>query len=197
MIARLRGEVIENDGDRVVVDCQGVGYEVQVPGSVAFSLVEGQLADLFVRHIVREDDQALYGFLTAGQRRVFDMLRDVKGCGPKTSLGVLTELDEAGALSAILAQDVKALTRVSGVGPRLAERIIVELKDKVPELELGRKVAAVSLRPSRSTNDDELVDALLALGYRRPEAEAAAEAARESADSVEGQLKAALRSLRR
>lgn len=197
MIARLRGEVIENDGDRVVVDCQGVGYEVQVPGSVAFSLVEGQPTDLYVRHIVREDDQALYGFLTAGQRRVFDMLRDVKGCGPKTSLGVLTELDEAGALSAILAQDVKALTRVSGVGPRLAERIIVELKDKVPEIELGRKVAAVSLRPSRSTSDDELVDALLALGYRRPEAEAAAGAARESADSVEGQLKAALRSLRR
>lgn len=197
MIARLRGEVIENDGDRVVVDCQGVGYEVQVPGSVAFNLVEGQPTDLYVRHIVREDDQALYGFLTAGQRRVFDMLRDVKGCGPKTSLGVLTELDEAGALSAILAQDVKALTRVSGVGPRLAERIIVELKDKVPEIELGRKVAAVSLRPSRSTSDDELVDALLALGYRRPEAEAAAGAARESADSVEGQLKAALRSLRR
>lgn len=197
MIARLRGQALENDGSRVVIDCGGVGYEVQLPASVAFSLIVGEEVDLYVRHIVREDDQALYGFLTQGQRRVFDLLRDVKGCGPKTSLGVLTELDEAGTLSAILAQDVKALTRVSGVGPRLAERIIVELKDKVPEIELGRKVAAVTMKSSRPTSDDELVDALLALGYRRPEAEAAAEAARESADSVEGQLKAALRSLRR
>lgn len=197
MIARVRGEVIENHGQSVVVDCAGVGYEVQIPSTVAFLLSVGESADLYVRHVVREDDQTLYGFVSPGQRRVFDLLRDVKGCGPKTSLGVLGELGEDGTLSAILAQDVKSLTRVSGIGPRLAERIIVELKDKVPEIELGRKVAAVSARTASSTKDDELVDALLALGYRRAEAETAASKARDEGDNVEDQLKIALRSLRR
>ena len=196
MIARIRGEVIENHGSSVVVDCNGVGYDVQIPSTAAFMLVVGGPADLYTRHVVREDGQTLYGFMNSDQRRVFDLLRDVKGCGPKTSLGVLGELGEDGALSAILAQDVQALTRVSGIGPRLAERIIVELKDKVPEIELGRKVAAVSLR-SASRSDDELVDALLGLGYRRVEAEAAATKARDEAPTVEEQLKLALRSLRR
>ncbi|MBS1724488.1 MAG: Holliday junction branch migration protein RuvA [Armatimonadetes bacterium] len=197
MIARIRGKVIENDGSSVVVDCNGVGYEVQVPSSVSFHLPVDSEGDLFVRHVVREDDQALYGFLSSGQRRTFDMLRDVKGCGPKTSLAVIGDLGEEAALTAILTQDVKLLTRVPGVGPRLAERIIVELKDKVPQVELDRKLAAVAIADRRKPIEDELVDALVGLGYRRGEAEAAADKARNEAETVPDQLKVALRSLTR
>lgn len=197
MISRLRGTVIENHGVGIVVDCHGVGYEVQVPSTVAFQTTEGADVDLYVRQVFREDDQALYGFLSANQRATFDLLRDVKGCGPKTSLSILSELGDDGALSSILAQDVKGLTRASGVGPRLAERIIVELKDKVPQVELDRKLAAVSLGSRRPVAQDELVDALLGLGYRRTDAEAVADDARAEADDVPGQIRAALKRLAR
>lgn len=196
MISRLRGDVIENHGTSVVVECSGVGYDVQVPTTLAFQLVVGAPAVLWIRHIVREDDQTLYGFSNPNQRRMFDMLRDVKGCGPKTSLAVLSELGEDGALSAILHQDVKGLTRVSGVGLRLAERVIVELKDKVSSVELDRKLAAASVGSSPQTGDD-LVDALIGLGYRRSDAENAAVTAREEAETVQDQLRIALRSLTR
>jgi len=197
MIARLRGEVIENNGSSVVVECHGVGYEVQVPATVAFQLLVGEPVDVYVRHVVREDDQTLYGFINSDQRRVFDLLREVKGCGPKISLAVLSALGGAGTLDAILVQDVKGLTRVSGIGPRLAERIIVELKDKVPAIEIDRKLAAVTPRGVRERATDEIVDALVALGYRRNDAEAAASEAKEQSDTVADQLKIALRSLAR
>lgn len=197
MIARLRGEVIENHGSSLVVDCAGVGYEVAVPDSVAFQYQVGESADLYIRHIVREDGQFLFGFIQNSQRVVFDLLRDVKGCGPKTSLNILSELGDSGTISAILSQDTKSLVRVSGIGPRLAERIIVELKDKMPAAELDRKLAAVSISGPRLIQNDELMEALMALGFKRFEAEEAAANARESATEVEDQLKIALRSLRR
>lgn len=196
MISRLRGEILENHGTSVVVDCMGVGYEVQVPTTFAFQLEVGSTVTLWARQIVREDGITLYGFSNSEQRRIFDLLREVKGCGPKTSLAVLSELAEDGALAAILHQDVKSLTRVSGVGLRLAERIIVELKDKVPALDLERKVAAVSIRQS-SPPGDELVEALIGLGYRKADAESAAITAREGADDVQEQIRLALRSLTR
>jgi holliday junction DNA helicase RuvA len=92
MIARLRGEVIEVGNGRLVVDCAGVGYEVSVPQSLLFMAPLGSRPEIFVRQTVREDEWALYGFETAAQRRMFDLLRDVKGCGPKTSLAALSEL---------------------------------------------------------------------------------------------------------
>jgi holliday junction DNA helicase RuvA len=193
MIARLRGEVIEVGNGRLVVDCAGVGYEVSVPQSLLFMAPLGSRPEIFVRQTVREDEWALYGFETAAQRRMFDLLRDVKGCGPKTSLAALSELGDAGVATAITTQDLRALTRVSGIGPRLAERILVELRDAVQEAELARRAES----PGRAAVDDELVAALLALGYRRSDAETAAQTARSQAEDVEGQLKAALRSLSR
>ncbi len=197
MIARLSGPVLETADGRLVVECGGVGYEVNVPASVALAFREGDLALLWVRQVVREDDVALYGFLDADQRRVFDLLREVKGCGPKTSLGVLSDLGADGAAAAIVTQDARALTRVSGIGPRLAERILLELKDKIGEVDLERRVRAATRVAVVAVPEDELVDALLALGYRRPEAEAAAASARDAHSEVEDQLRAALRSLRR
>lgn len=199
MIARLRGEVLEVGAGQAVIDASGVGYLVQMPESVLAHLPKvGEHADLYVRQIVREDDISLYGFLDAHSRRMFDLLREVKGCGPKTGLALIGQLGEPAVAGAILSQDARALARANGVGPRLAERIILELKDKIQEDALSRKVAAVQMATSsRLVADDDLVDALLQLGYRRPEAEAAAATAREQADDLGEQLKLAIRSLAR
>lgn len=199
MIARLRGEILEAGSGRIVMDVHGVGYEVQVPESVLTSLgIVGEQACLFVRQIVREDDISLYGFANAEQRRLFDLLRDVKGCGSKISLSVISNLGEAATLAAIASQDAKLLARAPGVGPRLAERIIVELKDKASELAILDRISAVVAPLDRSRRpSDELVDALVALGYRRGEAEAAADDVRGKADDVETQLKLALQRLAR
>jgi holliday junction DNA helicase RuvA len=109
MIARLRGEVIEVGNGRLVVDCAGVGYEVSVPQSLLFMAPLGSRPEIFVRQTVREDEWALYGFETAAQRRMFDLLRDVKGCGPKTSLAALSELGEASVATALPTQEIRAL----------------------------------------------------------------------------------------
>lgn len=194
MIARLRGEVLEVGSGRIVVDVGGIGYEVLMPESVLLAVGQvGQTVDLRIRHVFREDGHYLFGFLNSEQRQLFDMLTGVKGCGPKLAMAIIGEFGEQGAVSAIATQDAKLLTRTSGVGPRMAERIIVELKDKVQELALLQK-AAVSLSPNGSV-DNEVVDALLALGYRRQEAEMAALEVRSETDDVEDQLRAALRRL--
>lgn len=196
MIVRLIGQVIERDADRLVVNCQGVGYEVFVPESVAMEF--GDLhreVDLYVRQVMRESDITLYGFANRQQRRLFDLLREVKGCGSKTSLAILSNLGESGVVDAISIQDAKLMSRPPGVGPRLAERIIVDLKDKVADLEIDRRVSKAVIQNGKPAVEDELVEALLALGYRRSEIEPAAEAAREQSDIVEDQVKLALRRL--
>lgn len=193
MIARLRGELVEVESGRVVVDCAGVGYDVSVPESVAALLPPlGTEVVLLTRQIVREDAVSLYGFLDPFQRRLFDLLIGVTGCGPKASMALLGQLGEDAVASAILAQDARVLRRATGVGAKLAERILLELKDKIQEEAFLRKVGAAARPVKKAPTDDELVEALLALGYRRNEAEGAAERARDQAPDVQGQLRAAL-----
>lgn len=192
MIARLRGELVEISGGAVLLEVQGVGYELNVPEGVALQLAPiGGEFTLLIRQIFREDGQFLYGFLNIFQRRLFDLLLTVKGCGPKVALSLLS-MGEDLVAAAILAQDPRALARASGVGPRLGERIVLELKDKIQEEALLRKVAPKSATPKPG---DDLVEALLALGFRRNEADQAAETARAEATDVEGQLRVALRLL--
>lgn len=194
MIVRLRGEVIENNGGTVVIDCQGVGYEVQVPMTTSYSLPVGAISELYVRHVVREDDESLYGFVSKSDRDVFDLLRSVKGCGPKISLAVISDLGNSGTIETVTAQDTKGLTRVSGVGPRLAERIIVELKEKV--VHIGLEARAGARQRDEQNSDDDLVQALVALGYRRSDIASVADAAKDESDELGEQLKVALRKLR-
>lgn len=200
MIGRLRGELLEVGGGMVVVEACGVGYEVVVPDSVLLQMPgAGEFVDLRIRQIFREDSVTLYGFLESSQRRMFDLLIGVNGCGPKIGLALIGQLGEHAVANAILTQDAKALARASGVGPKLAERIALELKDKMAEESLAMKIEGAT-RPKavvQQSADSELVDALLALGYRRNEAEAAAKEAEESGGSIQDQLKVALRSLAR
>lgn len=199
MIGRLRGELLEIEGNLAVVECGGVGYEVALPEAVLVQLPEtGQSVDLLTRQIFREDGVFLYGFLHSFQRRLFDLLLTVKGCGPKVGLALIGQLGEDAVASAILVQDSKVLARASGVGPKLAERIVLELKDKMQEEAVMRKIeAAMPATRVKQAPADELVEALMALGYSRKEAESAASGARDEADNVQEQIKLALRALQR
>ncbi|MBI1757549.1 MAG: Holliday junction branch migration protein RuvA [Fimbriimonas ginsengisoli] len=192
----MRGELTEVVGSIALVDVAGVGYEVQIPDSVLMRLpAPGHPVDLRIRQIFREDAVSLYGFLEAYERRLFDLLIEVKGCGPKIALSLIGQLGAESVSSAILSQDARALIRASGVGQKLAERLILELREK-----LGQEAFRLRLEAAATPGGappDELVDALLALGYRRVEAESAASEARDQAEDVEDQLRVALRSLRR
>jgi len=198
MIGRLRGTLVDREGGVVVVECAGVGYEVQVPESVLVQLPTLDVeVTLLTRQIFREDGVSLYGFLETFQRKLFDLLMTVKGCGPKVALSLIGSIGEDAVAGAIQAQDVKALVRAPGVGARLAERIILELREKIGEEQFARRVSAAAAVRTPMSPADELVDALLALGYRRMEAEAAAANAREQAEGVEEQLRVALRVLKK
>jgi Holliday junction DNA helicase RuvA len=200
MIGRLRGELLEVEGSLAIVDCGGVGYEVSVPAAVLAHLpAPGERVELLTRQIFREDGVTLYGFLQPFQRRLFDLLLTVQGCGPKVALALLGQVGEETVAGAVLAQDARVLTRATGVGAKLAERIILELKAKMQEEALSRRLEA-ALTPKKkqpAAPTDELVDALLALGYRRNEAENAAAGAREQSEDVQEQLRHALRLLQR
>jgi Holliday junction DNA helicase RuvA len=199
MIGRIRGELLGIEGGMAVVDCGGVGYEVLVPDSVMLRMPPiGERADLLTRQVFREDGVTLYGFLDTFQRKLFDLLLSVKGCGPRIGLALIGQLGEDAVAGAIVGQDSRALARATGVGPKLAERIILELKDKMAEETLHRRaVASISGKPAKQEPPDELVDALIALGYKRTEVDAVAGNARDSADTVEDQLRFALRKLQK
>jgi len=198
MIGRLRGVLVELDGGLAVVDAGGVGYEVSLPDLVAASLPPaGEEIILLTRQIFREDGVSLYGFTDRFQRRLFDLLLSVKGCGPKVGLALIGQVGEDAVANAIVSQDSRALTRASGVGARLADRIILELKDKMQEETLYRKIEASRPLAKPVAVEDELVDALLTLGYRRSEAELAAGAARETQGGFQDHLKLALKHLQR
>lgn len=192
MIGRIRGELIEVGNGLSLVECGGVGYEVHVPDSVAALLVPGAEVVLLTRQTFREDAVVLYGFTEPFQRRLFDLLLGVTGCGPKASMALIGQLGEEAVATAILAGDARVLRRATGVGAKLAERILLELKDKIEEESFMRKVGAATKPAKKAPVEDELVDALVALGYRKTEAEAAAERARETAEDVPGQIRAAL-----
>jgi Holliday junction DNA helicase RuvA len=199
MIGRLRGELLGIEGGMAVIDCAGVGYEVLVPDSVMLQLPNpGERVDLLTRQIFREDGVSLYGFLQPFQRRLFDLLLSVKGCGPRIGLALIGQLGEESVANAIANQDPRALARANGVGPRLAERIILELKEKIIEETFQRRAVASIQKPtSKAEPTDELTEALINLGYKRSEIDAVVEEAKDSAETVEGQLRHALRSLQR
>jgi Holliday junction DNA helicase RuvA len=198
MIGRLRGEVVEISGGVATIDVAGVGYDVLIPDSVLALIREGETVSLRIRQIVREDSITLYGFLEPFQRRLFDLLLDVKGCGPKIGLALIGQIGEHEVANAILVQDARILARASGVGSKLAERIVLELKSKIQEETLLLKTESqMRGRAVVVGAGDQLIDALIALGYRRPEAESAALQAKDQAESVEDQLKIALRTLAR
>jgi Holliday junction DNA helicase RuvA len=165
MIAFLRGRLLEKHPNRVIVDVHGVGYDVQVPLSTFYAAGEpGADVGLRIHTHVREDALALFGFLTALEQVLFERLIGVNGIGPKLALAVLSGIEPGDLVGAVQRADVNRLTRIPGVGKKTAERIVLELKDKLA------KDAALPGAPPVAPADvlrDDLVSALVNLGYHR------------------------------
>lgn len=182
MIGHLKGSLHSISPSLVVLDVRGVGYEVNIPLSTFYEVQKlecGDAASFFIHTHVREDVLALFGFWTDRERQLFGKLIAVSGIGPKLAQTVLSGMSSEDLAAAIARRDVRALSSVPGVGKKTAERMIVELKDKVQEL---AAVEEVSAPPTAVEND--LVLALVKLGYRRPAAERAiARAAKEIPDA--------------
>ena len=200
MIAALRGRLAAKQPNRIIVDVGGVGYDVAVPLSTYYKLGEpGSDVALRVHTHVREDTLALYGFSTALELQVFERLIGISGIGPKLALAVLSGIDVADLVRAVQTGDVGRMTAIPGIGKKTAERIGLELKDKLPKGIIDESAAgAEAAAPGRELRQD-LLSALLNLGYHRPLAEKAVEAAlaRVESPAFETVLRQALRELAR
>lgn len=173
MIAYLRGRLLEKRPNQVIVDVNGVGYDVQIPVSTFSHLGDtGAEVKLFIHTHVREDTLALYGFLATKDKTLFERLISVSGIGPRLAITLLSGMDTEELSTAIRRSEVQRLMRVPGVGRKTAERLILELRDK-----LGPAEAAT---PAPAGIDEEVISALLNLGCARPAAEAAVDKARKN-----------------
>ncbi len=187
MIVSLTGQIVRATGNQVVIDVNGVGYSVFVTPAHALSLVADKPATLHTSFIVREDAHTLYGFETAADRDVFEVLTSVTGVGPKSALGVLSAMSASEITDAIATEDDAAFRKVSGIGPKTAKHMVVALAGKLTAAPGSKKstVRAVQDVPA------QVLDALTSLGWREPAAKDAVqhvveqhEATGQSADEV-------------
>ena len=199
MISFLRGRVLEKHPNRLTVDVQGVGYDVHVPLSTYYRVAEppGEVS-LRVHTHVREDALQLFGFLTDLERQLFERLIGVSGIGPKMAVALLSGMEARDLLLSVQRGDVARLTGIPGIGKKTAERIVLELKDRVAQLGGEPEEAAAPALAGDRLRDD-LLSALQNLGYHRPLAEKAVDAALGAGGepTFEVALKAALRELMR
>ena len=189
MIGKLTGQLLEKNPPEVLVDCHGVGYEVQVPMSTFYNLPAiGERVSLLTQFIVREDAQLLYGFGSAPERAAFRELIKSSGVGPRTALSILSGLGVQDLAQAVTLQEAGRLVKVPGIGKKTAERLLLELKGK-----LGADMGGAHAHATSEAQAD-ILQALLALGYNDKEAAAALKALPQDVGVSEG-IKLALKAL--
>ncbi len=202
MIAFIQGELCDAGQDTIVVACHGIGYEIQIPVSVAQVLPDpGNVVKIYTYTYVREDALGLFGFLTQDDLKIFKLLITVNGVGPKAALAILSAMTADELRFAILAEDAKAIAKAPGIGPKTAKRMIIELKDKLnlESMIEGHGDAGMSLSdPGDASANvrDEVIMALTALGYGNTEAVRAVRAV-SGADEMDSEtlLKQALKKI--
>lgn len=202
MIAFIQGELCDAGQDTIVVACHGIGYEIQIPVSVAQVLPDpGNVVKIYTYTYVREDALGLFGFLTQDDLKIFKLLITVNGVGPKAALAILSAMTADELRFAILAEDAKAIAKAPGIGPKTAKRMIIELKDKLnlESMIEGHGDAEMSLSDpgdAAANVRDEVIMALIALGYGNTEAVRAVRAV-SGADEMDSEtlLKQALKKI--
>ena len=168
MIGFLRGRLIAKHPPALTVDVNGVGYELEAPMSTFYDLpAAGQDVQLFTHLVVREDAQVLYGFGTDGERRLFRTLLKVSGVGPKIALGILSGISVEGFARCVEAQDAASLQRIPGVGRKTAERLLIEMRDRLQSLAVVGEVARAD--DGQTAAHAEAFTALVSLGYKPAE----------------------------
>ena len=182
MIGRIQGVLLEKNPPQILVECAGVGYEVEVPMSTFYNLpATGERVTLLTHLVVREDAHLLYGFGSEGERRAFRQLLKISGVGARTALAVLSGLSVGELAEAVTLQETGRLTRIPGIGKKTAERLLLELKDK-----LGVELAAVAAPNRAAPVSSDVLHALLALGYSEKEAMATVKLVPEGLAVAEG-----------
>jgi Holliday junction DNA helicase RuvA len=197
VIEYVRGTLTEKHPTHVVVEQSGIGYRIQIPLSSFGHLGDlGSEVKLLTHHHIREDIEELYGFATSEERTLFQLLIDVSGIGPKLAQTILSGMAASALRNALVAADHLALTRIPGVGKKTAERMVLELKDKVAGMIPAGSGADVV--PAATAPDDEAVRALVTLGYNRYEAQQAVGRIRRSGKDlpVEEIIRAAIQAVR-
>lgn len=195
MIGRLTGNLLEKNPPSIMLGVQGVGYEVDVPMSTFYGLPEiGEPVELHTHFVVREDAQLLFGFATKHERALFRALLKVNGVGAKVALSILSGLSAEEFFQFVAAKDAVALTRVPGIGKKTAERLLVEMQDKVDALAGGSVQQGLPTELQTSARD-QAGDALLSLGYKAAEVKRLLDKTAVDGQSVEDIIRAALRSM--
>jgi len=175
MIGRIRGTLLEKKTQAVLVDVNGLGYEVQVPMTTVFQLPAlGQLLTLHTHLVVREDAQQLYGFLEERDRALFRILIRVSGVGPRLALAILSSIEAEDFAACVRNNDLNALTRLPGIGKKTAERLLMEVRDKLKEWDAGPELLSLAGGKPPHEGDgqalQEAESALISLGYKPAEA---------------------------
>jgi len=166
MIGRLSGTLVEKNPPQITLDVQGVGYEIAVPMSTFYNLpATGEKVSLHTHLVVREDAHLLFGFASDGERIAFRQLLKITGIGARTALAVLSGLSVGDLAHAVAAQETARLTKIPGIGKKTAERLLLELRDKM--------TGVVAAAPAAAHARSDIINALLALGYNEREAQAA------------------------
>ncbi|MDA8601674.1 Holliday junction branch migration protein RuvA [Gammaproteobacteria bacterium] len=175
MIGRIRGTLIEKQPTDIQVEVAGIAYEVQVPMSTLFKLPEvGDAVTLHTHFVVREDAQQLFGFIELKDKTLFRTLIKVNGVGPKMALGILSSVDSDALVGLVLNNDIAALVAMPGIGKKTAERLVIELRDKIKDWETAAGSAAMTgakpASPNAASVAREAETALVSLGYKLPQA---------------------------
>ncbi|WP_306356614.1 MULTISPECIES: Holliday junction branch migration protein RuvA [unclassified Nocardia] len=176
MIASVRGEVLEIGLDHVVLEAAGVGYRLNATPATLATLTRGEEARLYTAMIVREDSMTLFGFADTEARELFGLLQTVSGVGPKLAMAVLAVLEPEALRKALAESNVAALTRVPGIGKRGAERMVVELRDKVNLVPVQSGPPGSGPAPAVTPVREQVVEALVGLGFGVKQAEPAVDA---------------------
>lgn len=193
MIARLTGQLIEKQPPTLVVDVNGVGYELEAPMSTFYKVTLGAPVTLYVHQVVREDANLLYGFASREERDMCRTLLKVNGVGPKMALAILSGM-EADAFAACIRQgDVTTLTRIPGVGKKTAERLVIEMRDRVGDGPVD--LAPMGADSAPASQERDAITALIALGYKAAEAERAVGRIKTDNASAEDLIRQALKGM--
>ena len=194
MKGRLTGKLLEKNPPSLLLDVQGVGYEVDAPMSTFYALPQvNETISLFTHLVVREDAQLLYGFASRTERVLFRALLKVNGVGAKVALSILSGMSTDEFLSCVATKDVTALCRVPGIGKKTAERLLVELQDKVDSLEVGGLPTGTKPKTNDESARTQAEEALAALGYKPAEAVKLLNKHASADETVEQMIRAALR----
>lgn len=182
MIGRLRGLIVDKVPPEIVVECNGVGYEVSMPMTSIYSLPEiGQEAIVFTHFVVREDAQLLYGFANKTERKLFRLLIKVNGVGPKLALAILSGMSAEQFVSCVMHDDVSTIVKIPGVGKKTAERLLVEMRDRLKHWHQDegqfvlkqQEQSGEAIMPVKSDEKGDAINALVSLGYTQGQADKA------------------------